>query len=76
MTSWNGPDRASFELDLGVALLLASETTALALVCLRLISVFSPDMVLIGNFKLAIENRSCSYKLKHQHLALVRHQVR
>ena len=67
MTSWNGPDRASFELDLCVALLLAGEATALALVCLRLISVFSPDMVLIGNFKLAIENRSCSYKLKHQH---------
>tara|TARA_B100001057_G_scaffold424170_1_gene446757 strand:- start:610 stop:813 length:204 start_codon:yes stop_codon:yes gene_type:complete len=67
MTSWNGPDRAGFELDLCVALLLAAETTALALVCLRLISVFSPDMVLQGNFMLAIENRSCSYKLKHQH---------
>ena len=67
MTSWNGPDRAGFELDLCVALLLAAETTALALVCLRLISVFSPDMVLLGNLKLAIENRSCSYKLKHQH---------
>ena len=67
MTLWNGPDRAGFELDLCVALLLAAETTALALVCLRLISVFSPDMVLPGNFMLAIENRSCSYKLKHQH---------
>ena len=67
MTSWNGPDRAGFELDLCVALLLAAEATALALVCLRLIAVFSPDMVLIVNLKLAIENRSCSYKLKHQH---------
>ena len=67
MTSWNGPNRAGFELDLCIALLLAAETAALALVCLRLISVFSPDMVLSGNFKLAIENRSCSYKLKHQH---------
>ena len=67
MTSWNGPDRAGFELDLCVALLLATETTALALVCLRLNSVFSPDMVLVGNLKLAIENRSCSYKVKHQH---------
>ena len=67
MTSWNGPDRASFELDLCVALLLAAEATALALVCLRLSSVFSPDMVLPGNFMLAIENRSCSYKVKHQH---------
>ena len=67
MTSWNGPDRAGFELDLGVALLLLAATTALALVCLRLISVFSPDMVLLGNLKLGIENRSCSYKLKHQH---------
>ena len=67
MTSWNGPDRAGFELDLCVSLLLAAETTALALVCLRLISVFSPDMVACCNFALAIENRSCSYKLKRQH---------
>ena len=67
MTSWNGPDRAGFELDLCVPPLLAAETTALALVCLRLISVFSPDMMLPGKLKLAIENRSCSYKLKHQH---------
>ena len=56
-----------FESDLLVGCLLAAETTALALVCLRLISVFSPDMVLLGNLKLAIENRSCSYKLKRQH---------
>ena len=49
MSSWNGPDRAGFELDLCVALLLAAETTALALVCLRLISVFSPDMVVSGH---------------------------
>ena len=67
MTSWNGPDRAGFELDLCIALMLAAETAALALVCLRLISVFSPDMVLLVNLKLAIENCSCSYKLKHQH---------
>ena len=67
MTSWNGPDRAGFELDLCVALLLAAETTALALVCLRLIPLFSPDMVLKGNFKLAIQNCSCSSKRKHQH---------
>ena len=67
MTSWNGPDRAGFELDLCIALLLAAETAALALVCLRLFSLFSPDMVLVGNLKLAIENRSCSYKVKHQH---------
>ena len=56
-----------FEPDLLVGWLLAAETTALALVCLRLSSVFSPDMVLPGNFMLAIENRSCSYKVKHQH---------
>ena len=67
MTSWNGPDWAGFELDFCVALLLAAETKALVLVCLRLISVFSPDMVACCNFALAIENRSCSYKLKHQH---------
>ena len=60
ITSWNGPDRASFELDLCVALLLAAEATALALVCLRFISLFSPDMVLVGSLKLDIENRSCN----------------
>ena len=55
-----------FESDLLVGWLLAAETTALALVCLRLIFVFSPDMVACCNFALAIENRSCSYKLKRQ----------
>ena len=49
MTSWNGPDRAGFELDLCVALLLAAETTALVLVCLRFIPVLSPDMVVSGH---------------------------
>ena len=45
----NGPDRAGFDPDLCVALLLAAETTALVLVCLRLIPVLSPDMVVSGH---------------------------
>ena len=66
MTSWNGPDRAGFELDLCIALMLAAETAALALVCLRLISMFSPDMVQLGNLSwllrtvLAVTNSSTS----------------
>ena len=48
-TSCNGPDRAGFDPDLCVALLLAAETTALVLVCLRLIPVLSPDMVVSGH---------------------------
>ena len=47
--SWNGPDRAGFELDLCVALLLAAETTALVLVYFWLITVLSPDMVVSGH---------------------------
>ena len=64
--SWNGPDRAGFAPDLLVDLALAAETTALVLVCVRLIPAFSPDMVVLATFSrllrtvLAVTNSSTS----------------
>ena len=67
MTSWNGPDRAGFEPDLLVFFVLADETTALVMVCLRLIAASSPHMVVSGNLRWDVGHRPSSYKLKHQH---------